>query len=73
MNKKQIFERAIASLTVLNTIIVLNLVTNVAKIEYSLNALDSNLTAALQSLSVDVWNLKTGISNNAKIYSGEFE
>ena len=73
MNKKQIFEKAIAALTILNTIIVLNLVSNVAKIDYSLNALDSNLTASLQSLSVDVLNLKINKTNNSKKYFGEFE
>ena len=53
-----------------NLLLTLNLYSKVGNLEYKVNQLDSDLNAAVQSLSRDVWDLKHQSHHNK---TGEFE
>ena len=58
-------------ITALNTLMCLNLYRTYGDLIYQTSQLDSTINAALQSLSRDVWDLKT--NNQSHNRTGEFE
>jgi len=59
--------------TFANTFMCLNLYNQLGSLEYSHSQLDSNVMSAIQTLSADVWQLKSSAANNAMNYSGQFD
>jgi tagatose-1,6-bisphosphate aldolase non-catalytic subunit AgaZ/GatZ len=54
-------------------IMCLNLYKQIVEINYKVHSVDYNTMSAIQSLSKDVWDIKSSNSNNAYNYSGGFE
>lgn len=57
----------------LNMVMCLNLYRQIIEIDYKVHSLDSNTISAIQSLSRDVWEIKSSSANSAGNYTGEFE
>lgn len=69
--QKQIVGGILIGITTLNTLMCLNLYRTYGDLVYQTSQLDSTINAALQSLSRDVWDLKT--NNQPHNRTGEFE
>lgn len=69
--QKQIVGGILIGITTLNTFMCLNLYRTYGDLVYQTSQLDSTINAALQSLSRDVWDLKSANQPHNRI--GEFE
>lgn len=70
--QKNIIKYSLAGSVVLNLIMCLNLYRQMGEIEYKVHSMDSNAMSAIQSLSNDVWGIKTHLTKTSGS-AGEFE
>ncbi len=70
--QKNILKYSLAGSVVLNLIMTLNLYNQIGQIEYKVYSMDSNAMSAIQSLSNDVWGIKTHLTQTSGP-AGEFE
>jgi len=70
--QKNILKYSLAGSVVLNLIMCLNLYRQIGEIEYKVHSMDSNTMSAIQSLSNDVWGIKTHLTQTSG-QAGEFE
>jgi hypothetical protein len=70
--QKNILKYSLAGSVVLNLIMCLNLYRQIGEIEYKVHSMDSNAMSAIQSLSNDVWGIKTHLTQTSGP-AGEFE
>ena len=70
--QKNILKYSFAGSVVLNLIMCLNLYRQMGEIEYKVHSMDSNAMSAIQSLSNDVWGIKTHLTKTSGS-AGEFE
>lgn len=71
--QKNILKYTLVGTTGLNLIMCLNLYRQIVEIDYTVHSMDSNTMSAFQSLSKEVWDIKSSLANNSENYSGEFE
>lgn len=71
--QKNILKYTLIGTTCLNLLMCLNLYRQIIEIDYTVHSMDSNAMSAIQSLSRDVWEIKSSSANSARNYSGEFE
>lgn len=71
--QKNILKYTLIGTTGLNLIMCLNLYRQIVEIDYTVHSMDSNTVSAIQSLSKDVWDIKSSLSNSSENYSGKFE
>lgn len=71
--QKNILKYTLIGTTGLNLIMCLNLYNQIISIDYKVHSIDSNTMSAIQSLSTDVWQMKSSSANSAGNYTGEFE
>lgn len=70
--QKNIIKYSLAGSVVLNLFMCLNLYRQIGEIEYKVHSMDSNAMSAIQSLSNDVWGIKTHLTKTSGS-AGEFE
>ena len=63
--QKNILKYSLAGSVVLNLIMCLNLYRQIGEIEYKVHSMDSNSMSAIQSLSEDVWKIKTYLTETS--------
>lgn len=71
--QKNILKYTLIGTTGLNLLMCLNLYNQIISIDYKVHSIDSNTMSAIQSLSTDVWQMKSSSTNSAANYTGEFE
>lgn len=71
--QKNILKYTLIGSVALNMIMCLNLYRQMIELDYKVHAVDSNLMSAIESLSRDLWEIKSSYSNNSFNYSGRFE
>jgi hypothetical protein len=71
--QKNILKYTLGGSIIFNMIMCLNLYKQIVEINYKVHSVDYNTMSAIQSLSKDVWDIKSSNSNNAYNYSGGFE
>jgi hypothetical protein len=70
--QKNILKYSLAGIIGLNLLMCLNLYRQIGEIEYKLHSIDGNTMSAIQSLSHDVWGIKTHLTQTSG-KAGEFE
>jgi len=71
--QKNILKYTLGGSIVLNMIMCLNLYRQTIELQYKVSLIDSNLMSAVQSLSRDVWDVKSSLVNSSSNYSGYSE
>ena len=71
--QKNILKYTLIGTTGLNLIMCLNLYNQIISIDYKVHSIDSNTMSAIQSLSRDVWEMKSSSTNSSENYTGDFE
>jgi hypothetical protein len=71
--QKNIIKYSLAGIVGLNLLMCLNLYRQIGEIEYKVYSMDGDAMSAIQSLSNDVWQMKSGKANDSRNYSGGFE
>ena len=71
--QKNILKYTLIGTTGLNLFMCLNLYRQSIELEYKVSSIDSSMMSAVQSLSREVWEMKSSSANSAGNYTGEFE
>ncbi len=71
--QKNILKYTLGGSIVLNMFMCLNLYRQMVELEYKVSSIDGNVMTAVQSLSRDVWEMKSSSTNSSENYTGEFE
>ena len=71
--QKNILKYTLIGTTGLNLLMCLNLYRQIIELEYKVSSIDSSMMSAVQSLSRQVWEMKSSSANSAGNYTGEFE
>jgi len=71
--QKNILKYTLIGTTCLNLFMCLNLYRQIVELEYKVSSIDSNVMSAVQSLSRQVWEIKSSSTNSSENYSGQFE
>lgn len=71
--QKNILKYTLGGSILLNMFMCLNLYRQMIELQYKVSSIDSNMISAVQSLSKDVWDMKSSSANSASNYSGYTE
>jgi hypothetical protein len=71
--QKNIIKYTLGGSILLNMFMCLNLYRQMIELQYKVSSIDSNVMSAVQSLSKDVWDMKSSSANSASNYSGYAE
>lgn len=71
--QKNIIKYTLGGSILLNMFMCLNLYRQMIELQYKVSSIDSNMMSAVQSLSKDVWDMKSSSANSASNYSGYAE
>jgi hypothetical protein len=71
--QKNIIKYTLGGSILLNMFMCLNLYRQMIELQYKVSSIDSNMMSAVQSLSKDVWDMKSSSTNSASNYSGYAE
>lgn len=71
--QKNILKYTLGGSILLNMFMCLNLYRQMIELQYKVSSIDSNMMSAVQSLSKDVWDMKSSSANSASNYSGYAE
>lgn len=72
-NQKNILKYTLGGSILLNMFMCLNLYRQTMELQYKVTSIDSNMMSAVQSLSRDVWEMKSSLANSSSNYSGYSE
>lgn len=72
-NQKNIIKYTLGGSILLNMFMCLNLYRQTMELQYKVTSIDDNVMSAVQSLSRDVWEMKSSLANSANNYSGYSE